>query len=139
MARTRSRSSGGAVGRVWRRCDTSSGDMGVQLLLELREGAGEPRRAGGRADPEDARGGRSVEVEDDAERDQLPLGGGEAAERAVEGRGEALGEARLVRLRKLARERVLAPDAPPLGAEVVERDRPGELTEPCPRAPARLV
>src|SRR3954454_24778663 len=90
IARMRSRSSGGAVGRVWRRWDTSSGDMGVQLLLELGEGAGEPRRAGGGADAEHARRRRTVEVDDDPERDQLALGRRQPTERGVERGGEAL-------------------------------------------------
>src|SRR4051812_1110327 len=139
IARTRSRSSGGASGRAWRRWDTSSGDMGVQLLLELREGAGEPRRACGRADAEHARRGRPVEVDDDAERDQLALGRRQPSECAVERGGEALGEARLLGLRQLARERVLAADASSLGPEMVERDRAGELAEPGPGAAAGLV
>src|SRR5436190_1186235 len=57
----------------------------------------------------------------------------------VERGGEALGEARLLGLRQLARERVLAADASPLRPEVVERDRAGELAEPGSGAAAGLV
>src|SRR5581483_11309053 len=98
--------------------------MGAQLLLQLVEGAREPRRARARADPEHARRGLAVEVEHDPERDRLALAGRQGAEGALERGGEALREPRLLGLPQPARVDLLAPRPATLRAEVVERDRP---------------
>ena len=69
-----------------------------------------------------------VEIEHDAERDDLALAGGEPAERRFEVGREALDEALVDPLGR--RGELLAPGAPALGAEVVERDGARDLAEP---------
>src|SRR5207253_5156056 len=134
--RTRSRSSSGAVGRASRswairsRCD-------IERHLELLQRAVETRRAVGGGDAEHARGGPGVEVEDDAERDHLALAGGQAEQRGLELGREPFGNALLEDLGH--RYELLALHAPPLGAEVVERDRARDLAEPGADRPAPLV
>src|SRR5262249_20293991 len=92
MRRTCSRSSAGAIGRLSRirvrrssRCDTEG-------LLELAERAVEARRAVGGRDPEHPGRRAGVEVEDDAEGDDLALAGRERAKRSLELGGQTLQE-----------------------------------------------
>ena len=69
-----------------------------------------------------------VEVEQDAERDDFALAGGEGGERRLEVGGEAFREALVDAVG--CRGELLAAHAPALGAEVVERDRARDLAEP---------
>src|SRR5581483_5717914 len=134
--RTRSRSSGGAAGRASRsararsRCD-------IECLLELLQRARQARRAVRGGDAEHTRGGLRVELEHDAKRDHLALAGGERAERGLELRREAVRQRLLVSLRDGGA--LLPPQPAALGAEVVERDRAGELAEPGAWRAAALV
>ena len=127
IRRTRSRTSGGAVTWTARNSATRS-RCDIESLLELLERTVETRRAVGFRDAEHARGSPGVEIEHDAERDDLALAGGEPPERRLEIGRETLREAgveALVRSREL-----LAAAAAALGAEVVERDRARDLAEP---------
>src|SRR5436305_3235733 len=133
---TRSRSSAGAAGRASRSCERSSG-CDIERLLQLLQRAVQARRAVRRRDPEHACSRRSVELENDTQRDHLALAGGERAQRGLERGREALGDALLEPLRH--RGELLAPGAAPLAAEVVERDRARDLAEPCARRSARRV
>src|SRR5512134_1111340 len=91
MAATRSRRTGGAAGVSLKSAAVSSGDkLRSHLLLAPLERAGEARRAGRGTDPEDASGVRRIQIEDDAERDDLAIGGREARERLPEPGGEDL-------------------------------------------------
>src|SRR5262249_8295711 len=127
IVRTRSRSSGGATGRIARSVRSRSG-CDMELLLELLQRARKARRAVGGRDAEDACGCRRVELEDDAQRDHLALAGGEHAQRGLELRRQSFGERLVVPLRK--RGSLLAAQPSPLRAEVVERDRACELAQP---------
>ena len=69
-----------------------------------------------------------VEVEQDAERDHLALAGGERAQGGFEVGREPFDEALLDPV--VLGGELLAPRAPALGAEVVERDRARDLAEP---------
>src|SRR5207244_10201492 len=104
-----------------RSTSTCSGVLIRHPLLELAQGAAEPRRAGGGADAEQPGDRRPVELQQDTQGDDLALAGRELAERALERRGDALGEQRLGHALLLARVDVLAPPPAALGAEVVER------------------
>ena len=84
--------------------------------------------------PSTLRRGARVEVEHDAERDHLALAGGQRAQRRLEVGREPLDEPLLDPL-GLGGE-LLAPRAPALGAEVVERDRARDLAEPGARRAA---
>src|SRR5947209_8315816 len=127
IRRTCSRTSSGAVTRDARssaarsRCDTEG-------LLELLERAVEARGDVGRRDAEDARGAVRVHVEHDAQRDDLALAGVQRTESGLQVGGEPFGEALLVTLGHGGE--LLAPRAPPLRAEVVERGRARDLEEP---------
>ena len=78
---------------------------------------------------------RRVDVEHDAQRDHLALAGGERGERRLEVGREAFGEALVDPLGHGGE--LLAARAPPLGAEVVERDGARDLAEPGLRRAAR--
>ena len=58
--------------------------MGFHLCCQARERAGEPRRAGRRRDLEQPRGLAGVELEQDAQRDDLAVGGAQPAEARLE-------------------------------------------------------
>src|SRR5689334_15126365 len=136
MRRTRSRTSSGAVMRDARssaarsRCD-------IECLLELLERAVEARRDVGGGDAEHARRGRRVEVEHDAQRDDLALARGEDSQRCLQVCGEPFGEALLVALGHGGE--LLSPCAATLGAKVVERRRARDLEEPRARRAALRV
>src|SRR5438105_14278349 len=93
-ARTRSRNSAGASLGTERSSRTSSAnsrskstvsDAGIaHHLLESLQGAAEPRRARGLTDPEEPRRGRTVELEQHSQGDDLALGRGQLAERRRE-------------------------------------------------------
>src|SRR3954454_3247250 len=134
--RTRSRTSIGAAVRAARSSATRS-RCDIESLLEFLERAVQARCAIGGGDPEDARGGRRVQVEHDAQCDDLALAGGEHAERGLEVGCEALGEALLEALRDGGQ--LLAPGAAALAAEVVERHRARDLAEPRAGRPAPRV
>src|SRR5437762_1442855 len=140
-ALTRSRTSCGACGLESRslRMRSSCEDMWAHLLLELLQGAREAGRARRRADPEHARGGLAVEVEDDAERDHLALGGREAAHGVLEVGRQALDEPRLLDVSFANGVDVFATTAALLCAEVVERSRARDLAQPRLRAAAARV
>src|SRR5262249_30087769 len=138
---TRSLSSGGAARRAARssRRIASGCDIARHLLLQLLQGAAQPRRARRRADPEDARRRLAVQVEQHAQCDHLALAGGEAAERPLQLRREAAVDP-VLRLERLAqRVDALASAPPPLRPEVVERGRARELAEPGADAAAAGV
>src|SRR5581483_9569243 len=98
----------------------------MEFLLELLERAREARRAVGGGDPEHARSRRRIELEHDPKRDRLALAGREHRERRLELRRQAFGER--LRARLGHRGAFLAAEAAALGADVVERDSPRELT-----------
>src|SRR5262245_61304482 len=139
-SRTRARSSGDAEIRAERISLTIASCSGCDIcthpLFELLQGSAQARVAVRGRDPEDARGRLAVEVEQDAERDHLSLARRELGERALERRRQTAEDALLGRL-PFECVRVLAAATPFLGAEVVERGRPGELAEPgaCACAP----
>src|SRR3954452_21061334 len=134
--RTCSRTSAGAVGRAARSSATRS-RCDIESLLELLQRAVQARRAVCGRDAEDARGGRRVEVEHDAQRDDLALAGGEDGERRLQIGREPFGEALLEALRDGGE--LLALRTPALASEVVERDRARHLAEPGPGGAAARV
>src|SRR5476651_886758 len=77
ISRTRSRSSNGTSGWAARISATTS-RCDMECLLELLESAVQASCAIGGGDPEHPRRGRGVEIEHDAERDNLALAGGES-------------------------------------------------------------
>src|SRR5512132_222304 len=80
MRATRSRRALGADGVSARRAVARSGDKAwPHFLLQPLERTVEPRRACGRRDSEYAPGGLGVELEDDAQRDHLAVGGSKRA------------------------------------------------------------
>src|SRR6266516_210132 len=76
-ARTRSRSPSGADGAAARSSRTTLWDLDSDIvhhpLLELLERPAQAGRDRGRPDPEHARRGLAVELEHDAQHDDLPL------------------------------------------------------------------
>src|SRR4051794_22321916 len=136
ISRTRARRGGGASTRAVRSsASTSRCDM--ERLLELAQGAVQPRRAVGGRDAENAGGGAGVEIEEHAQRDDLALARAERAQRSFELGRQRLGEALVDALRR--RGELLAAHAATLGAEVVECDGSRELAEPRARRSARGV
>ena len=103
------------------RCD-------MERLLELLERPVQARCAVGGRDAEHARRGARVEIEQDAERDDLALAGRERAQGGLEVGREPFDEALLDPV--VLGGELLAARAPALGAEVVERDRARDLAEP---------
>src|SRR4029079_15326589 len=92
--------------------------------------------AGRPADPEHACGGRAVELQEDAQRDNLPLGRREPGQRLAELAGDGR---RLLRLGCPAREPLLAPEPPLLRTQMVERGAARDLAEPrAGAAPSRV-
>src|SRR5712691_7995274 len=71
---------------------TSGPDIVPHSLLELVQGAVEPRRARRRADPEQAGGRLPFEVEEHAQCDHLPLARGQALERSLDRGRKAVAE-----------------------------------------------
>src|SRR6185295_12114168 len=109
---------------------TSSGDdMGFHPLFELLQGSRKPHRARGAADSEHARRGDRVQLEHDAQDDDLALPGAQRAQSSLELWRDSLGE-RLRGLRRFCGRAVFPLPPPCLRAEVVERFRAGELAEP---------
>src|SRR5260221_12278014 len=97
-------------------------------LLQVFQRTAQPCRARGLADSEHARGARAVELEQDAERDDLALSGRQLAHRLLQRPGQAVHQLR--RLREVAGVRLLTAAAPRLGAEPVDGDRARNTTEP---------
>src|SRR5919202_3999760 len=112
--------------------------MVSHLLLEFLERPAQARRARGRADSEHARRRPSVELEEDAQRDDFSLAGGELGERRLERRRQAA-ELPLLALRRVCSVGRLSAAAPVLGAEVVERGVARDLAEPGARRGAARV
>src|SRR5919199_1002109 len=112
--------------------------MVPHLLLEFLERPAQARRARGRADSEHARRRPPVELEEDAQRDDLSLAGGELGERRLERRRQ-VAELPLLALRSLRGVGRLAAAAPILGAEVVEGGVARDVAEPGPRRGAARV
>src|SRR5688572_13164956 len=102
-------------------------------LFELRKRATEPGRDGGRGNPEQACGLLRVEVEYDAERDDLALARGQRLQAFLQLGGEALSERVRVAttLRRLGT--LLALPAPRIGAKPVERSRARDSEKPSAR------
>src|SRR5438128_9763599 len=108
------------------------------LLLEFLERPAQARRARRRADSEYARRRSPVELEQDAQREHLPLAGREFGERRLERSRQAF-ERLLLALRRAGDIRRL-PAAPPLlGAKVVERRVARDVAEPRARRRAARV
>src|SRR5690348_638841 len=112
ISRTRSRTSDGASTCAARSSATRS-RCDMECLLEFLQRPVQAGRAVGGGDAEDACGGAGVEVEQDAEGDDLALAGCQAGERRFEVGGESFGEAEVDRLRR--RGELFAPHAAPLG------------------------
>src|SRR5262249_8084688 len=91
-ARTRSRNSAGAATRAARSSETRS-RCDIQCLFQLLQRPVQACRAVRRGYPENARGGAGVEVQDDPQRDDLALAGGEGGERRPQVGGEPVPEA----------------------------------------------
>ena len=87
----------------------------VHPLLESLERPAQPRRDGRGADPEHARGGVTVELEHDPQREHLALAGRERRERGLELGREALGERLLDALVECRRLLAPSPSAPRRG------------------------
>ncbi len=94
ISRTRARSSGGAPMRAPRSSATRS-RCDMESLLEFRERPVEARRAVRGRDPEHAGGRSCIEVEQDAECDDLALAGRERSESGLEVGREPFDEALL--------------------------------------------
>src|SRR5579862_367666 len=127
IRRTRSRSSNGTSGWAARISATTS-RCDMECLLELLESAVQASGAIGGGDPEHPRRGRGVEIEHDAEGDNLALAGGQSEQCRFEVGREAFDEALVDPLG--GRGELLPAGAPPLGEEVVERRGAGDLAEP---------
>src|SRR4029079_17260536 len=139
-ASTRSRSSVDTTGRLARSSWTSSScDTGTHLLFELLQGAAQARRACARADPEHACGAVAVEVEDDPQREDFPLGRRETRQSRLELRGEALAECRVLRIRAAQRVAPFAAAAALFRAKVIQSGRARQLAEPRARRAAARV
>src|SRR6266536_213503 len=118
---------------------TSVADI-LDPLFQSSQRTAQARRARGLADPEHARRARPVELEQDAERDHLPLGGRQLPQGLLERAGQPLSEQRLGgRLLVPERVRLLAPPAAGLGPEPVDRDAPCDPAEPGSRRSAARV
>src|SRR5437588_1326045 len=145
-ARTRSRTATGASAGKQRSSRTSSSnsrskstvsDAGIaHHLLESFQGAAEPRRARGLTDPEQPRRGRTVELEQHSQGDDLALGRGQLAERRRE---RAFAPRGVVDVRHATRIAILASNAPFLSAEVVERDVSCDPAQPGARSSAPRI
>src|SRR5665213_859249 len=98
IRRTRSRSSDGAV-MCAPRSSAARSRCDMKGLLELFERPVQARRAVGGRDAQDVGGGDRVEVEHDAERDDLALAGGEDVEREPQIVRQPFGELLLEALR----------------------------------------
>src|SRR5918994_3623103 len=127
-ARTRCRSSDGAAGFAARSSLISDSDMSTHPLLQFSQCAREARRDVRRADPEHAAGLLAVELEQDAQRDHLALGGAQRRDRRFQIGREPLAEG----LPDLVRggDPLLAAPSPVLAPEPVERGRARDLAEP---------
>ena len=138
IARTRSRSVSVATGRVACSAVISSAEVIVpHLLFEFLERPAEPGRHGRRADAEHAGGLVAVELDHDAEDEHLALAGAEGCERQLELGREPFDELGLLRLGLGGG--LLAPVAPGLGPEPVERGRAGDPEQPRAGAAAAWV
>src|SRR5207244_5999614 len=145
-ARTRSRTAAGASLGTARSSRTSSSnsrskstvsDAGIaHHLLESFQCAAEPRRTGGLADSQQARGAGAVELEQHTQRDHLALGGRELAQR----RGEcAFPPGRLRGRVEVPCVTLLAAQSPLLGPEVIERDMTRDCAEPGTRSASARI
>src|SRR2546430_9932700 len=117
--RTRARSSSGAPGSVRssrtrssKRSSISGVDIVPHFLFEFLERAREARRAGGAADPEQARRLVTVELEQHAQGDHLALDRRERGEAGAESGRERARKLRLGDLHRLARVALLPTFAP---------------------------
>ena len=138
MARTRSRSAPSATGRA--ACSSVISSAGVivpHLLLEFGQRPAEPGGYGSWADAEDARRLLAVELDHDPEREHLTLACAQRCERDLQDRRQPFDEVRFVRLRLGGR--LLAPPAPRLGPEPVERRCASDSEQPGTRAGAAGV
>src|SRR5579872_3893833 len=109
----------------------------IDLLLQVLQGATQPSRARGLADPEHTRGTRAVELEQDTQREHLALGRRELAHRLLDRARQSVHQ--VLGVREVARVRILAAAAARLGSEPVDRDRPGDAAEPRARRAAPRV
>src|SRR5205823_2500772 len=100
------------------------------LRLELLQRAREPRRAGGRADPEQPCRRLAIQLQDDAQRDHLALACRETGERGLERRREPVAEHLLPGISLTRGVGLFSSATPLLRAKVVERGRAGELAQP---------
>src|SRR6266849_3736476 len=97
-------------------------------LLQVFQRTAQACRARGLADSKHACGARAVELEEDAERDDLALGRRQLTHRLLQRPGQSVHQ--LGRLREVARVRLLAAAPARLRAEPVDGDRPRDATEP---------
>src|SRR2546429_2529747 len=112
--------------------------MVPHLLLEFLERPAQARRARRRADSEHTRRRPAVQLQQDAQREDLPLAGGQLGERDLERSREPF-ERLLLALLSLGGIRRLPAAAPLLGAKVVERRVARDVAEPRARSrPARV-
>src|SRR5919197_136058 len=112
--------------------------MVPHLLLEFLERPAQARRARRRADSEHARRRSAVQLEQDAQREHLPLAGRELGERRLERRRQPF-EPRLPGLGRARREARLPATTPLLGAEMVEGRVARDVAEPRARRRAARV
>ena len=122
----------GADGREARSSWIRSGDdvMVSHPLFELRKRATQPRRDGGRRNPEQACGLLAVQVEDDPQRDDLALAGAQRAQALLELGGEPLAERAGVVTPLGGLGALLALATARVGAEPVERGRARDREQP---------
>src|SRR3954453_19032252 len=136
---------GAGVGRA-RRSRTSSANSCskstvsvaciAHQLLESIQGSAQSGRARGRADSQDTRGRRAVEIEQPTKRDDLALRRGQPRQRSLDVPGYELG---LLRFVEAARISLLAAPTPRVGAKVVERYAAGDRAEPRACASAARI
>src|SRR5205085_8814470 len=101
--------------------------------------ATQSRRARRSADPEQARRGGTVELEDDAEREHLALARRQYAQRLLERRRQSVRERGLRDLRRRTRVAVFAASPALIGTEPVKRDVASNGAEPRTRLAAARV
>ena len=116
--------------------------MGLNLCRQPREGAGEPCRARRRRDLEQSRGLAGIELEQDAQRDDLAVGCTQPSEARLERGRVAVAQAGCIRRGAFGlalRGEPLARAAALLGTQVVERTGARDREQPAARARAARV
>jgi hypothetical protein len=108
-------------------------------LFELGQGAAEPRRHGRHGDPEQACGLLAVEIENDAQRHDLALSGGERLEALCELGGEALADGRELGRALGGSGSLLSLSTSRIRPEPVEGGRPCDREQPRARCPPPRV